>query len=136
MAAALREKGYTPFFSSRLPETDSTSTLRGGGLLTAISSRYVAEHEVISLTELFPGKAVALEISKDKGGLSLINVHGLHAGCSPWAGRAAFWADIHIYAPARSLVGQHLVVIVGNTNIYMDAATHPATEHFRAGREA
>ena len=42
VAAPLRDKGYTPFFSSRLAETEATSTSRGGGLLTAVSSKYVA----------------------------------------------------------------------------------------------
>ena len=116
MAAALRDKGYTPFFSSRLAETGSTSTSRGGGLLIAVSSRYLAEHKVPSFTELVPGKAEALEICTDKGGLSLINVHGRQAGCSPWAGRAAFWANIAMYATARSLGGRHPVVIAGDTN--------------------
>ena len=96
----------------------------------------MAEHEVLSFTEIVPGKAAALEIRTDRGGLTLINVHGPQAGCSPWAGRAAFWADIQMYATARSLGGRHPVVIAGNTNIYMDATTYPATEHFRAGSEA
>ena len=74
-AAALRDKGYTPFFSSRLAETGATSTSRGGGLLTAVSSKYVAEHEVLSFTEIVPDKAAALEIRTDGGGLTLINVH-------------------------------------------------------------
>ena len=34
VAADLWDKGYTPFFSSRLAETGVTSTSRGGGLLT------------------------------------------------------------------------------------------------------
>ena len=62
LAAALRDKGYIPFFSSRLAETGATSTSRGGGLLTAVSSKYVAEHEVLSFTEIVPRKAAALEI--------------------------------------------------------------------------
>ena len=136
VAAALRDKGYTAFFSSRLAETGATSTSRGGGLLTAVSSKYVAEHEVLSFTENVPGKAAALEIRTDGGGLTLINVHGPQAGCSPWAGRAAFWADIQMYATARSLGGRHRVVIAGDTNIYMDVPANPATEHFRAGWEA
>ena len=136
VAAALRDKGYSPFFSSRLAETGATSNSRGGGLLTPVSSKYVAEHEVLSFTEIVPGKAAALEIRKDGGGLTLINVHRPQAGCSPWAGRAAFWADIQMYATARSLGGRHPVVIAGDTNIYMDANTNPATEHFRAGWEA
>ena len=136
VAAALRDKRYTAFFSSRLAETGATSTSRRAGLLTAVSSKYVAEHEVLSFTEIVPGKAAALEIRTDGGGLTLINVHGPQAGCSPWAGRAAFWADIQMYATARSLGGRHLVVIAGDTNIYMDVPTNPATEHFRAGWEA
>ena len=135
VAAALRDKGYTPFFSSRLPETGSTSTSRGGGLLTAVSSKYVAQHELLSFTELVPGKTAALEIRTEKGGLTLINVHRPQAGSSPCAGRAALWADIQIYATARSFGGRHPEVIAGDTNIYIDATTNPATEHFRAGLE-
>ena len=67
VAAALRDKGYTAYFSSRLAETGATSTSRGGGLLTAVSSKYVAEHEVLSFTEIVPGKAAALEIRTDGG---------------------------------------------------------------------
>ena len=136
VAAALWDKGYTPFFSSRLAETGATSTLRGGCLLTAVSSKYVAEHEVLSFTEIVPGKAAALEIRTDGGGLTLINVHGPQAGCSPWAGRAPFWADIQMYATARRLGGRRPAVIAGDTNVYMDATSNPATEHFRAGWEA
>ena len=136
VAAALRDKGYIPFFSSWLAETGATSTSRGGGLHTAVSSKYVAEPEVLSFTEIVPGKAAALEIRTDGGGLNLINVHGPQAGCSPWADQAAFWADIQMYATARSLGGGHLVVIAGDTNMYMDATTDPAMEHFRAGWEA
>ena len=134
VAAALREQGCTPFFSSQLEETGSTTTSRGGGLLTAVSSKYVAEHEMLSFTEIVPGKAAAPEIRTDKGGFTLINVHGLQAGCSLWAGPAAFWADIQMYATARSLGGRHPVVIAGDTD--RDAPSNPAMEHFRAGWEA
>ena len=136
VAAALRDDGYIPSFSSRLAGTGATSCSRGGGLLTAVSSEYVAEHEVLSFTEIVPRKAAALEIRTDGGGLTLINVHRPQAGCSPWAGRAAFWADIQMYATACSLGGRHPVVIAGDTNVYMDATTNPATEHFRTGWEA
>ena len=136
VAAVIRNKEYTPFFSSQLAETGAASTWRGGGLLTAVSSKYVAEHEVLSFTEIVPGKAAALEIRTYGAGLTLINVRGPQEGCSPWAGRAAFWADIQMNATARSLGGRHPVVIAGDTNIHMDATTNPATEHFRAGWEA
>ena len=136
VAAALRNKGYTPFFSSRLVETGATSTSRVLGLLNAVSSKYVAEHEVLGFTKIVPGKAAALEIRTDGGGLNLINVDGSRAGCSLWAGWAALWADIQMYATARSLGGRHPVVIAGDTNVYMDATSNPATEHLRAGWEA
>ena len=136
MAAALRDKGYTPFVSSRQAETGSTSTSRGGGLLTAVSSKYVAEHKVLSFTEVVPGTSAALQIRTDKGCLTLLNVRGPQAGCTPWAGRAAFWADIQTYATARSLGGRHPILIAGDTNVYIDATTNPATEHFRADWQA
>ena len=91
---------------------------------------------MLSFTEIVPGKAAALEIRTDGGGLTLINIHGPQAGCSPWARRAAIWADIQMYATACSLGGRHPVVIAGDTNAYMDATSNPATEHFRAGWEA
>ena len=137
VAAALRDKGYTAFFSSWLAETGATSTSRRGGLLTAVSSKYVAEHKVLSFTEIIPGKAAALEIRTNRGGLILINVHGPQAGCSPWAGRAAFWADIQMFATARSLVWRHPVVIAGDNNIYMEPPpTRPQSTSERAGRPA
>ena len=136
MAAALRDKGYTPFFRSRLAETGAACTSRGGGLLTTVGSKYVAEDEVLIFTQIIPGKPAALDIRTDGGGLNLINVHGPQTGCSPWVGRAAFRADIQMNATARSLGGRHPVVIAGDTNVYMDATTNPATEHFRAGWEA
>ena len=80
--AALRDKGDTPFFSSWLAETGATSTSRGGGLLTTVSSKYVAEHKVLSFTEIVPEKAAALQIRTDRAGLTLINVHGQQASCS------------------------------------------------------
>ena len=117
VTAALRDKGYTPSFSSRLTGTGATFTSRGGGLLTAVSSKYVAEHEVLSFTEIVPRKAAALEIRTDGGGVTLINVHEPQAGCSLWAGRAAFWANIQMCATARRLGGRHPVVIAGDTNV-------------------
>ena len=48
----------------------------------------------------------------------------------------AFWADIQMYATARSLGGRHPGVIAGDTNVYMDATSNAATEHFRVGWEA
>ena len=107
VAAALWDKWYTPFFSSWLAEMGATSASRGGGRPTAVSSKYVAEHDVVNFTEIVPGKAAALEIRTDRGGLTLINVHGPQAGCSPWAGQAAFWADIQMYATARTAPGGH-----------------------------
>ena len=91
---------------------------------------------MLSFTEIVLRKAAALEIRTDRGGVTLIDVHGQQAGCSPWAGQQPFWADIQMYATARSLGGRHSVVIASDTNVYMDATTNPATEHFCAGWKA
>ena len=48
VVAALRDEGYITLISSHLVETGTTS--RGGRLLTAVSSKYVAENEVLSFT--------------------------------------------------------------------------------------
>ena len=75
-------------------------------------------------------------MSTDNGDLTVMNVHGRQAGSSPWAGRAAFWADIQMYPAALGLGGRHPVVLAGDTDIYMDATTNPATEHFCPAWEA
>ena len=64
LAAALGNKGYIPFFSSQLVETSATS--QGGGLLSAVSCKYLAEQKMLSFTELVMGKAAALEICTNK----------------------------------------------------------------------
>ena len=103
------------------------STSRGRGLLTAVSCKYVAEHKLLSFIAIVPRKAVAVEIRTDKAGVTLINVHGLQAGSSPWARHAAVWATIQMYATAQGLGRRHPVVIAGYTNIYMDTTTNLAT---------
>ena len=61
VAAALPDKGYNRFIISQLAETGATSTSRGGGLLTGVSSKYVAEQEVLSFTETVPGRSARTE---------------------------------------------------------------------------
>ena len=137
VAAALRDKGYTPFFSSQLAETGAASTSRGGGLLTAFSSEYVAEHEVLSFTEIVPGKAAALEIRMDRGGLTLINVHGPQAGCSPWAGRVAFWTTYKcMLRRAASVADTRWSSQATPTSTWMPPPTWPRSTSARAGRLA
>ena len=41
-----------------------------------------------------------------------------------------------MYGTARSLGGRHPMIIAGDINIYTDAASNPAKEHFRSGWEA
>ena len=134
MATALRDKGYIPFFSSRLVETGSNSM--GSGLLTTVGCKYVMEHEILSFTKSTRERPRPRKSARKRGGLTLSNDHGPEANSSPWAGRAAFWDDIQMYAAGHSLGGRHPVVIAGNTNIYMDAAANPATEHFPSKWEA
>ena len=130
MAAALPDKGYTLFFSSRLVEIGTISTSRGEGLLSAVSSKYVAEHKVRSFTEIVPWEAAALEIRTDGRGLTLINVNGPQAGCSPWATykcmprRAASVGDTRWSSPATPM------------STWMPPPTRPQSTSQRAGKPA
>ena len=129
-------RGTAPFFSSRLADTGSTSTSRGGGLRTALQQqvRGRARGAQFHGTRLWEPRVPA-----DPHGQGRPHPHQYPRApgrLPPWAGWAAFWADIQMYATARSLGGRHPVVIAGDTNIYMDAIINAATEHFRAGREA
>ena len=132
VAAALRDKGTPPSSAAGwqrrepLPPREGEASSPRSAASTWQSTRFSVSRQ----------SSAALEIRTDGGGLTLINVHGPQAGCSPWAELAAFWADIQMYATARSLGGRHPVVIAGDTNVYMDATTNPATEHFCAGWEA
>ena len=135
MAAALRDKGYTPYFSSRLAETGATSTSRGGGLLTAVGSKYVAEHEVLSFTEIVPVKAAAVEIRTDGGGLTVINVNRPQAGCSPWAGRARSGATYKCMPRHAASVGDTRWSSPATpTSTWMPPPTRPRSTSARAGR--
>ena len=135
VAAALRDKGYTPFFQQLTGGDGVHPHLDRRGPPHRRQQQRHGQARGAQFDGAGPRKGRALEIRTDTGGLTLINVNGPQAGCSPWAGRTAFWADIQMYATARSLGGRHPMVIAGDTNIYMDATNNPATEHFGAGWE-
>ena len=114
--------------------TGFSSISRGAGLLTAVSCKYVAEYYVLSFTKIVSSKAWALGIRTGKGVLTPDHQHSQGAGRQlPLGGRAAFRANIQMYAAVRSLGGRHPVLVADDTNIYIDATTNPAKEHFRSG---
>ena len=137
VAAALRDKGYTAFFSSRLAETGATSTSRGGGLLTTVSSKYVAEHEVLSFTEIVPGKAAALEIRTD----GEASPSSTSTGCKQAAPRGR---DGRRSGPTYKCMPRHAALVGGTrwsspatpTSTWMYPPTRPRSTSERAGRPA
>ena len=137
VAAALRDKGYTAFFSSRLAETEATSTSRGGGLLTAVSSKYVAEHEVLSFTEIVPGKAAALEIRTDgEASPSSTSTGRKRAAPRGRDGRRSGPTYKCMPRHAASAGGTRWSSLATPTSTWMSPPTRPRSISERAGRPA
>ena len=76
-----------------------------GGLLIALRADLFAAEEVRDILDIVPGKAMALDVVTAGGTLTVINVHGPGSGGDSWASKASFWADVAMYAAAKSAGG-------------------------------
>ena len=76
-----------------------------GGLLIALRGDVFAAEEVRDVVDIVPGKAMALDVVTAGGTLTVINVHGPGSGGDSWASKASFWADVAMYAAAKSAGG-------------------------------
>ena len=136
VAAALRDKGYAPFFSSRLAETGATPS-REGKASSPRSAASTWESTRCSVSQkTSPGRPRPWRSARTgEASPSSTSTDRRQAAAHGREGRRS-GSTYKLKATARSLGGRHSVVIAGDTNIYMDATTNPATEHFRAGWEA
>ena len=75
--------------------------------------------------DIVPGKAVALNVVTAGGTLTVINVHGHGSGGNPWA-------DVAMYAAAKSAGGTRAVFLGGDFNVWLESPRHPTTTRFRA----
>ena len=98
-----RHHGYHAFLGVDT-QAASAAAVRGG-LLIALRADVFAVEEVREVVDIVPGKAMALDMVTAGGTLTVINVHGAGSGGDSWASKACFWADMAMYAVAKSARG-------------------------------
>ena len=125
-----RHHGYHAFLGVDAPAA-SAAVVRGG-LLIALQADVFAAEEVRDVVDSVPGKAMALDVVTAGGTLTVINVHGPGSGGNSWAFTASFWADVAMYAAAKSAGGTRAVLLGGDFNVWLESPGHPATRRFQA----
>ena len=103
-----------------------------GGLMIALRADVFAASEVRDVVDIVPGKAMALDVVTAGGTLMVINVHGPGSGGDPWASKASFWADLAMYAAAKSAGGTKPVLLGGDFDVWLESPGHPTTSRFQA----
>ena len=103
-----------------------------GGLLIALRADVFAAEEVRDIVDIVLGKAMALDVVTAGGTLTVINVHGPGSGGDSWASKASFWADVAMYAAAKSAGGTRAVLLRGDFNVWLESPWHPTTRRFQA----
>ena len=124
-----RHHGYHAY-----PEVDaqaaSAAAVRGG-LLIALRADVFDAEDVRDIVHIVPGKAMALDVVTAGGTLTVINVHSPGSGGDSWAS-ASFWADLAMYAAAKSAGGTRAVLLGGDFNVWLESSWHPTTRRFQA----
>ena len=83
-----------------------------GGLLIALRADMFAGEQVRDVVDIVPGKAMVLDVVTTG---SSINSHGPGSGGDSWASKCSFWADVAIYAAAKSAGGTRAVLLGGTS---------------------
>ena len=79
-----------------------------------------------------PSKATAFAVVTSGGTFTVINVYGPGSGGDSWASKASSWADVAMYAAAKSAGGTRLVLILGDFKVWLESLGHPTTKRFVA----
>ena len=128
-----RHHGYHAF-----PGVDAQAALAAavrGGLSIALRADPLAAEKVRDVVDIVPGKAMALDVVTAGGTLTVINVHGLGCGGDSGASKASFWADVAMYAAAKSAGATKAVLLGGDFNVWLEYPGHPTRKSFQALRE-
>ena len=99
-----------------------------GGLLIALRADVFAAEEARDIVDIVPGKAMALDVVTAGGTLTVINVHDPGSGGDSWASKASFWADVAMYAAAKSAGGTRAVLLGGDFNVWLEFPGAPYHE--------
>ena len=84
------------------------------------------------MVHIVMGRAMALDAVTAGGRLTVINVHGLGSDGDSWASKASFWADLAMYAAAKSARGTKPVLLGGDFNVWLDSPGHLTKSTFTA----
>ena len=112
-------------------QSASAAAVRGG-LLIALRADVFAAEEVRDVVDIVPGHVMALDVVTAGGTLTVINVHDAGSGGDSWASKASFWADVAMYAAAKSPGGTRAVLLGGDFNVWLEFPGHPTTKRFPA----
>ena len=107
----------------------------GGGerrALIALRADVFAAEEFRDVVHIVPGKGMALDLVTAGGTLTVINVHGPGSGGGSLASKASSWADVAMYAAAKSAGGTRTVLLGGSFNIWLESPGHPTMRGFQA----
>ena len=125
-----RHHGYHAFQAVDA-QAASAAAVRGGLLIVLRADVFAAE-EVPDVVDIVPGKAMALDVVTAGDTLTVINIHGPGSGGDSWASKASFWADVAMYAAAKSAGGTRAVLLGGDFNVWLEYPGHPTTKRFPA----
>ena len=102
------------------------------GLLIALRADVFAGEEVRDVLDIVHGKAMALDVVTAGGTLTVINSHHPGSGGNSLASKASFWADVAVYAAARSAGGKRAVLLGGDFNVWLESPWHPTARRLQA----
>ena len=122
--------GYHAFLG--LDAQASSAAAVRGGLLIALRADVLAAEEVRDVVDIVLGKAMALDVVTAGGTLTVNNVHGPGSGGDSWPSKASFWADMAMYAAAKSARGTKAMLLTGDFNVWLESLGHPTTQRFQA----
>ena len=103
-----------------------------GGLFIALRGDVFAAEEVRDVVDMLLGKAMVLDVVTVGGTLAVLNVHGPGSGGNSWASKASFWAEVAMYAAAKSAGGTRAVLLGGDFNVWLLSTGQPTTRTFQA----
>ena len=125
-----RHHGYHAF--PGLDAQAASAAAVRGMLLIALRADVFSAEEVRDIVGIVPGKAMALDVVTAGGTLTVINVHGPGSSGDSWASKASLWADVAMYAAAKSAGGTRAVLLGGDFNVWLESPRHPTTRRFQA----
>ena len=125
-----RHHGYHAFLGFD-PKAAPAPSVRGS-LLIALGADVFAPEEVRDVVDIVPSKAMALDVVTAGGTLTVMQVHCRGSGGDCWTCKASFWADVAMYAAAKSAGGTRPVLIRDDFNVWLESPGHPTTKRFVA----